>query len=572
MRRMAAIFGAGLLLAAACTPTPPSTTQPSPTAGQTDKPVAGGRLVLGAVGDPKTMQPVNSTDTVSGAVIDKIYLPLVTRDAKTGAIIPRLAEKYEISPDGLTITFTLRDGLVWSDGTPFTGRDYKYTAEAVMRSKSTVRQSTFDNVVGAKDYKDGKTDGIAGITLSGTNDKIITIKLTSVYCPALEDLGTPAGGAIIPADKFKQYFDPKTTDTSKTIDNNPMNLAPTVSMGPWIFKEFKAGDRISFVKNPKYYKGEPLIDELVIKIYADATAIKNALLTKEVTYYSSVTPADFDEVSRQDFLKGFEYPTFGWTYLAWNPRAAKAPWLKVKEVRQALTYGLNRQAIMDKIVFGHGKLVNQPQPPGNPAYDETGITKYAYDVTKAKQLLEQAGAKMGSDGIYRWTDGTPMKMKIETNQGNIVRETIVQFAQDQYKQIGIQIEPLLESFNALLDRTKCCSPDTEGFIIGLTGIGPDPDGPGKDVFHSTATDAFNKWAYSNPDVDKWLEQGRNGPDCSEATRNKLAHQVDKQVNEDAPIIFIYSPNALVFADKTLQNFAPTQYSTLYNIETWWFKK
>ena len=109
MRRMAAILGAGLLLAAACTPTHPGTTQPSPAARQTDKPVAGGRLVLGAVGDPKTMQPVNSTDTVSQAVIDKIYLPLVTRDAKTGAIIPRLAEKYEISSDGLTITFTLRD-------------------------------------------------------------------------------------------------------------------------------------------------------------------------------------------------------------------------------------------------------------------------------------------------------------------------------------------------------------------------------------------------------------------------------------------------------------------------------
>src|SRR2546427_3036159 len=108
MRRMAAIFGAGLMLAAACTPAPPASTSPSPSAGQTDKPVAGGRLVLGAVGDPKTMEPVIATDTVSGAVLDKIYLPLVERDAKTGAISARLAEKFEQSADGLTITFTLR--------------------------------------------------------------------------------------------------------------------------------------------------------------------------------------------------------------------------------------------------------------------------------------------------------------------------------------------------------------------------------------------------------------------------------------------------------------------------------
>jgi peptide/nickel transport system substrate-binding protein len=565
MRRLATIL-AGLLVVTACSQTPP-TSQPS--AGPEEKPVAGGRLVIGSTGDPKTMNPVIGTDTQSSAIYERIYQGLLRRDATTGKLVGHLAETYEASADGLAVTYTLRDNLVWSDGTPFTGRDYKYTAEAVMRSKKTVRQSTFDNVVGAKDYKDGKTDGIAGITLSGPNDKVITVKLTSTYCPAIEDLSGAGAGYIIPADKFKQYWDSKTTDTSKTIDDNPMNLNPTVAMGPWMFKEFKPGDRVTLVKNPKYFKGEPLLDELVIKVYADATAVKNALLTREVTY-ASVEPKDFDEMSKQDFLRSFEFPTFGWTYLAWNSRAAKAPWLNSVDVRQALTYGINRQAIMDKIIFGHGKLVNQGQPPGNPAYSETDINKYAYDVNKAKQLLEKAGAKMGTDGIYRWTDGTPMKMKIETNQGNTVRETILQFAQDQYKQIGIQIEPLLESFNALLDRTKCCSPDTEGFIIGLTGLGPDPDH--KDIWHSTATNAFNKWGYSNADVDKWLDQGRNGPDCSEAARNQLAHQVDKQLNQDAPIIFIYSPNALIFADKTLQNFAPTQYSTSRNVEKWWFKK
>ena len=565
MRRVAALLGAAVLVTMACAQTP--TTGPQ-SAGPAEKPVPGGRLVLGAVGDPKTMQPVISTDTTSVAAFDKLYLGLVTRDPKSGEVIGRLAEKYERSSDGLSVTFTLRDGLVWSDGTPFTGRDYKYTAEAVMRSKKTVRQSNLENVLGAKEYKDGKTDGIAGITLSN-NDKVITVQFAKVVCSAVEDVGGAGAGYIIPADKFKPYWDNKTTDTTKNIDDTPLNMNPPVSMGAWIFKEFKAGDRISYVKNPKYYKGEPLIDELVIKIYADATAIKNALLTGEVSY-AGVEPKDFDEATRQDFLKGFEFPTFGWTYLAWNPRAVKAPWLASKDVRQALTYGLNRQAIMDKIVLGHGKLVNQSQPPANPAYSEEGMNKYPYDVAKAKQLLEKAGAKMGSDGIYRWTDGSPMKMKIETNQGNTVRETIVQFAQDQYKQIGIQIEPVLESFNALLDRTKCCSPDTEGFIIGLTGLGPDPDH--RDIWHSTATDAFNKWAYNNPDVDKWLDQVKTGPDCSEAARNRAAHLADKQINEDAPIVFIYSPNSLIFADKALQKFAPTQYSTLYNVEEWWFKK
>ena len=185
---------------------------------------------------------------------------------------------------------------------------------------------------------------------------------------------------------------------------------------------------------------------------------------------------------------------------------------------------------------------------------------------------EQAGAKMGPDGIYRWTDGTPMKMRIETNQPNTVRETILQLAQEQYKQVGVGIDPVLESFNTLLERIRCCGKDFEGWISGFTGLGPDPDQ--WDLWHSShvAPNEFNRWRYRNPDVDRMLDQIHTGPDCGEATRNKLAHDVDKQLNEDVPVIWIYSPNDLIFAQKTIQNFAPTSVSTTYNIEKWWIKK
>ncbi|MBI3521785.1 MAG: hypothetical protein HY071_01640 [Chloroflexi bacterium] len=566
MRRIGSLASAVMLVALACTSGAPTSGE-KPASG--DKPVPGGRLVLGSTGDPKTMQPVIATDTTSSAVYAKFYLGLLRRDQK-GNIVGELADKYELSKDGLTLVYTLRDNLVWSDGTAFTGDDYKYTAEAVMRSKKTVRKSTFDNVVGAADYKDGKTDGIAGITISG-GGKVITIKFNKVYCPAIEDLSGAGAGVILPSVPFKAVWDNKTTDATKNIDDNALNMNPPASMGPWIFKEFKPGDRVTFTKNPKYYRGAILLDELVIKNYADSTAIKNALLTGEVTY-AVVQPKDFDEVSKVETLKGLEYPSYSWDYIAWNAESAKAPWLANKQVRQALVYGLNRQAILDKILFGHGKLVNASQPPANAAYNDSDLNKYAFDVNKAKQLLEQAGAKLGADGVYRWTNGAPMKMRIETNQGNNTRETILQFAQEQYKAIGVSIDPLLESFNALLDRVKCCGTDNEGFIIGFSGLGPDPDH--KDLWHSStvAPDQFNRWRYRNAVVDKALDAGRDGPDCSEAARNAQAHIVDKQLNEDVPMVFLYSPNSLVFADRTLQNFAPNQYSTFYNIETWWFKK
>ena len=566
MRRLAALFSVALLVGTACTQTPP-TGQPS-TGGET--PVPGGTLVRAATGDPKSFNPILVTDTTSNLFIGQVYLSLLRRDPKTGELIGGLAEKFDLSKDGLTLTYTLRDGLKWSDGAPFTGDDYKYTAEATVRSRRTTRATAFVNVVGADDYKTGKADEIKGIQVKD-GGKTIVVTFNKTLCTAVEDLSGAGAGFILPSKPYKQYFDPRTTDTSKTIDDNPLNIAPPASMGPWIFKEFKPGDRATYSKNPNYYLGAPLIDELIIKVYSDSAAIKAALLVGEVSW-AGADPKDWDELSKVESLKGFEFATYGWTYLAWNAEATKAPWLANKLVRQAMWYGLDRQAIIDKIVFGHGKLLYATQPPGNAAYKDDDLNKYPFNPQKAKQLIEQAGAKMGPDGIYRWTDGTPMKMRIETNQPNTVRETILQLAQEQYKQVGVGIDPVLESFNTLLERIRCCGKDFEGWISGFTGLGPDPDQ--WDLWHSShvASNEFNRWRYRNPDVDRMLDQIHTGPDCGEATRNKLAHDVDKQLNEDVPVIWIYSPNDLIFAQKTIQNFAPTSVSTTYNIEKWWIKK
>lgn len=567
MRRFLAFFGILAFVATACGPGP-TTGGTQPSASVSEQPVAGGRLVVGATGDPKTMQPVISTDTQSSAIWQQFYLTLTRANYKTGQTEPSLAEKFDISSDGLTLTFTLRDNLVWSTGDPFTGEDWKYTVEAVARSKKTVRKSTYQDIVGWQDYVDGKTDSIAGIGIQN-NGKVIQIKFTKVFCPAVAALGGGGAGGVLPSKQFKTQWDNKTTDTSKNIDDVPYDMNPPASMGPWVFKSFQPGVQVTFTKNDKFFRGAPLIDELVVKVYADATAVKNALMTGEVTY-AAVNPSDNDEVSKNDALKLYRYKTSAYDYIGWNAKAAKAPWLANVQVRQALAYGIDAPAIVNKVVFGFGSQVYAHTPPVSWAYDETGLTKYTRDVNKAKQLLEQAGAKMGSDGTYRWTDGSPMKMRIETNQGNNVRETILQFAQQQYKDIGIQIDPLLESFNALLDRTNPGT-DYEGFIIGWS-LGADPDP--YSIWHSSQTgkDQFNDVFYSSPKVDQALLDNRNGPDCSQDARKKALHIVDQQLNNDVPYTFLFTRDSLTYADKKLQNFDPSTYSTSWNVEKWWFKK
>src|SRR5712692_1265646 len=198
MRRLVANLTAALLIVTACTQT--TTTTPQASAGE--KPVPGGTLVRAVTGDPKSFNPILVTDTTSYRYIEAVYEDLLRRDEKTGQLTGRLAEKFDLSADGLTLTYTLRDGLKWSDGTPFTGEDYKYTAEATMRSKRTTRQNVFQNVLGAQDYKEGKTDEIKGIQVKD-GGKTIVISSTTNMCSAVEDLSGAGAGYMLPSKHFK---------------------------------------------------------------------------------------------------------------------------------------------------------------------------------------------------------------------------------------------------------------------------------------------------------------------------------------------------------------------------------
>ena len=569
MRRLVAILGAATFVAISCSPStstgPAASVAASAKASET--PVQGGTIVVGSISDPKTMQPVIATDTASSAVWSQLYLGLTRTNRESGETEGDLAvDAPKLSADGLTVTYTLRDNLVWSDGTAFTGDDYKYTVEAVMRSKKTVRKTTVNLIAGAEDYGDGKTDSISGIKVDG---KTITITLSRTFCPAIAALGGAGAGGILPSAKFKAVWDNKTTDTSKNIDDNPLNNNPPASMGPFIFKSFTPGQQVVMDKNPKYFRGAPHVDQYIIKTYADTTAIKNALITGEITY-GGVEAKDFDDAGKTATLSPYRFKSLSYNYIGWNAHAAKAPWLANKAVRQALWYGIDVDAIVKKLLFGYGSKALAHNPPVSWAYDAAGLTDYKLDPAKAKQLIESAGAKMGADGIYRWTDGSPMKMRIETNQGNNTRETILSVAQEQYKAIGIQIDPLLESFNQLLDRTHP-GPDYEGYILGWS-LGADPNP--YSIWHSSQTgkDQFNNIFYSNPVVDKALTDNREGPDCSKAARRAANHTVDQNLNQDGPYTFLFSADTLGYSQKTLQNFQAFTFSREWNIEQWWFKK
>lgn len=577
MRRYLAILGAVLLTATACGSQAPSTQQTAPGATQAaQQPVRGGRIVEGTFSDIKTLLPTIATDASSSGVFGWVYIGLLRINPDTGDLEGGLAEKFEQSADGKKVTYTLRPNLVWSDGKPFTGEDYKYSAEAVARSKKSVDKSLFGDVTGWKDYIDGKTDGVAGIVVKD-GGSVIEVTFDKVNCVAVRNISS-AGRGILPKHHFVSGWDNKTTDATKNIDDHPLAMKPPASMGAFVFKEHQPGVQSTLVANDKYYRGRPNVDEYIVKVYADQTAIKAALLTGEVSFSDSIQPADVAELKQA----GAEVLNFStakgvsnYAYIGWNQNSAKAPWLKDKRVRQALWYGVDVKTMVDKFVLGYGHQIYGPIPQASAFYEDPGFNKYSYDPAKAKQLLESAGAKLGGDGVYRWTDGTPMQMRIETNQGNKVREQILEVATEQYKKIGVKIDPLLETFPALLERTKCCGTDYEGFILGWL-LGLDPDSAMMGIWHSqnVKPNGFSRIQYQSAEVDKYAEQGRNGPDCSIGARKKAYGQLQKAINDDAPYTFLYTADSLVFHNKAIQGVESKPFSaaSIWNIEKWWIKR
>jgi len=563
----AALIAVLMLVVSACAPAP------APTASSTaeNTPVRGGRLVVGAISDAKVLNPVLSSDTPSAEVWGRIYESLLKADSQTGQLQPRLAQSFEFSEDSKSLVFHLRPGLTWSDGSPFSGDDFRFTVEAVMRSKLTVRKNMFQDIVGAKAYGEGKTQSIQGIDVQGDT---LTIQMEKPYCPAITEMGL---FGIIPRATFGKYMDP--ADASKNLDEAPENVAPPLAMGPFVFKEWKQGDQITLTRNEHYAFGGPYLDEWVYKVHPNTTALAAALKTGEIDA-ARVEPKDVDDLKQIPALSFFSYLAPGYTYITWNEMRGGKEFFQDRAVRQALAYGLDTQSIVDNVLMGEGRKTVAHTPPVSWAYDPAGLNDYAYDPAKARELLEADGWTMGADGVYE-KNGQRLEFTMLTNSGNKVREAMLQVATEQYRQIGVAVTPRTESFEALSDRVnKSKDPvygeqggrDYDAAILGWA-MGPDPDAYG--TWHSNGIKGGqNQPGYKNDVVDQAVESGRTS--CSPAARTDAYNKLNRQLNEDQPYNFGFAANTLLFVNKKFQGVDPgpfpnVQNSYLWNIEQVWVK-
>jgi peptide/nickel transport system substrate-binding protein len=499
-------------------------------------PAYGDILVEGSIGDASNLIPVLASDNASHGISGMIFNGLVKYD-KNVNVVGDLAESWDISKDGLSITFHLRKGVKWHDGQSFTAEDVLYTYKVTIDPKTPTAY--------AEDFlKVKKAEVLDPYTFRVTYDK--------PYAPAL----TSWSAAVLPRHLLE----------GKDITRSPLKRHP-IGTGPYRFKEWVTGQKIVLTANPDYFEGRPYIDGYIMRIIPDMATMFLELRAKGVDRMD-LTPLQYTRQTENRFFKKnfnkYRYLSFTYIYLGFN---LKNPIFSDKRVRQAISHAINKDEIVNGVLLGLGKPATGPFKPGTWAYNPN-VKQYLYDPVKARALLAEAGWKdSDGDGILD-KDGRPFIFEITLNQGNEVRRKSAEIIQQRLAGIGIRVKIRTVEWSAFL-KEFINKRKFEATILGWT-IPMEPDL--YNVWHSSKTgpEELNFVSYKNAEVDDLLEKGRSTFDRRE--RKKAYDRIQELLAEDLPYIFLYVPDAMPIFSARFRGIEPAPIGIGYNFIKWYVPK
>jgi len=481
----------------------------------------GGTLIEGGFSDVRTFNPILQGDTTSGLLNGLIYDALLDVDPDTLQPVPNLATKYDISMDGKTYTFTLKPNVKWHDGSPFTADDVKFSYEAYMNPDTgSQRAATLKDRVASVEVKDPMT---------------VVFTLKDVIAPFL----TGNMYRIVSKKAFANV-------APKEFRTAPASQTP-VGTGPFKFGSYKQADNVTLTGNPDYHRGATALGTYIYKVVKDGTVLFQQMKTGEADY-GSISPELYDEAKKQANLNVVDYDTFGFTYFGYN---LDRPLFQDVKVRQALFYAVDRPSIVKQLFNGLSTVAvgTMPTLSWAAAPDKIAI-KYEYDPKKAAQMLDDAGWKMGSDGI-RAKGGQKFSFNMWTNSGNKTRENYLLVLQEGWKNIGVEMKPQFEEFSVYLDRINK-NFDFDMFLVGFSwDVDPDQQTMWNTNQHGSG---FNSYHYSNPKVDMLLDQGLHLLD--QEKRKAIYLDMQNQVIADAPALVSDFPKGIVGVNKRVKNRIP----------------
>ncbi len=428
---------------------------------------------------------------------------------------------YKIGDDGLTITYTLRDGIKFHNGSPLTSADVKYSFDTMFASTGSKRGSFFEKVPDESDPEKKATKTVSHFTAIETPDpKTIVFKVSR---PALinQTLSNLVTIPIIPE------------GTGETQKTSP------IGSGPFKFVNYDSVNSIVRLEAyAQYWEGAPKIPNLVVKTIPDASALQNELLSGGVDIApnpTNLSPDSLKILSESPSLKVDRANGSNIQYIGFNTQST--PFNDVR-IRQAVAYAIDREKIIKDLFNGQAKLAHSILPEESWAYSPG--TKYSYDPAKAKKLLQDAGYK-----------GELVKFKYVS--GNSAVSQYSQVIQSSLREVGLNVE--LESFElqTLVDELK----KGQFQINTAIWIGGNQDPIFlRDLFASTEfpdrkDNGRNRARYSNPEFDKIIEEAVNTVDKEKA--KQLYFRAQEIVSNELPLLPLWYPSSTVIANKNIGN-------------------
>ncbi|MBS7700476.1 MULTISPECIES: ABC transporter substrate-binding protein [unclassified Chelatococcus] len=421
-----------------------------------------------------------------------------------GTIEPLLAKSWEISPDGLTYTFHLRDDVMWHDGHPFTSADVKFSIE-----NANGKLHPWGKVA----YKPLKA-------IETPDDHTVIYRL-SAPSASLMSATDRAVGAIIPKHLWE----------GKNIATDPLNQKP-VGTGPYKLVAYERGKEVRYERNPNYFiKGAPLVDQLIFRIMPDPATRISALQQGEVDmiYWNALPQSEVARLSRLPNLQITKSPNRGAAYQAvYN---LKNQYLGNKDVRKAFAHAIDRKFIRESV---DGGLTSSeqlgPVSPASPLYNKA-LKDYAFDPALANKLLDQAGFPRGADG-NRFT------IEIAWPSFNVAAGKIADIIKQNLAAVGVGVKLFSADRAAMIQR--CYVGGQFDIAIEAHAIGPDPD-IGTERFYNSRNiqplPYVNNSSYVNAEVDKLFDEQRSLIDLDK--RKVVYDKIQEIIWDDLPIMALY---------------------------------
>lgn len=507
--------------------------------------------------EPQTFNPLWVTDVVSQKMTSVLFSGLIDIEGEDFHASPALAESWTVSQDGLTWTFVLREGVLWSDGQPLTADDVVFTYQTLINDASLPISA-----------RDGFVVQGRPIQWTKLSDRSVQAVLPAPYSSFVWQLTFP----VLPKHKLLDRYQSKQLLSMWSVDDD---LTDIVGTGPLRLKAYLPGERLVFEKNPHYWKQDdqgarlPYVDGLIAFVMSDP----NAALLKfrrgelDVLGLDGESYAFLAQDSAQERFRILELgPSWGTQFLALHLQAEALgeehrylyDWFKQTSFRQALSCAIDRQRMIDTMLYGQGYPQYGPLTQANQLYYDDSISKFRYNPQRARELLREGGFVWQDEQLYDH-QGRQVTFELMVVSDQSSSLTMAHMIQSDLRAIGIELRLYPLPFGVVVQKLMQNQP-WQAMLLGLSGS-PDPNN-GRNVWLSQGHLHFwnmrpqHLFAWEEA-IDRLFDEAQQT--MSEPKQKQLYSEWQKLVATELPLIYTVTPAAMVALHARIVPFAMTSY-------------